>query len=132
MVCHVAILCEGSTLTPTFAKALCIFFCEAAGIMRSQGKPCIAYGSEIGKLDGWLAQLSRELCSDTYFIVRSEESLSNLQALGIAKGVGRGSMTIFKRWLLPPTVISRSTMLSWSSSAWSNLTATYAGCLSSK
>ena len=29
---HVAILCEGSTLIPTFAKALCVFFCEAAGI----------------------------------------------------------------------------------------------------
>lgn len=42
---HVAILCEGSTLTPTFADALCVFFCEAAGVMRRQGKPCIAYGS---------------------------------------------------------------------------------------
>ena len=41
---HAAILCEGSTLTPTFAEALCVFFCEAAGIMRRQGKPCIAYG----------------------------------------------------------------------------------------
>lgn len=35
---HVAVLCEGSTLTPTFAEALCVFFCEAAGIMRRQGK----------------------------------------------------------------------------------------------
>ncbi|MCR4765032.1 MAG: hypothetical protein K5856_02515, partial [Bacteroidaceae bacterium] len=62
---HVAILCEGSTLTPTFAEALCVFYCEAAGIMAKQGKPCIAYGSEVGHLNGWLAQLSRDLCRDT-------------------------------------------------------------------
>ncbi|MBO5538563.1 MAG: hypothetical protein J5971_05930 [Prevotella sp.] len=29
---HVAILCEGSTLTRTFADALCVFYCQAAGI----------------------------------------------------------------------------------------------------
>jgi len=56
---HVAILCEGSTLTTTFAKALSVFYCQAAGIMRRQGK------------------------QDTYFIVRTEESLENLKALGL-------------------------------------------------
>jgi len=56
---HVAILCEGSTLTTTFAKALSVFYCQAAGIMRRQGK------------------------QDTYFIVRTEESLQNLKALGL-------------------------------------------------
>lgn len=92
---HVAILCEGSTLTPTFAEALCVFFCEAAGIMRRQGKPCIAYGSEVGQLDGWLAKLSSDLCRDTYFMVRTEESLHNLQALGLKGHVGTDTAWTF-------------------------------------
>ena len=93
---HVAILCEGSTLTPTFADALCVFFCEAAGIMREQGKPCIAYGSEVGRLDGWLARLSRDLCSDTYFMVRTEGSLRNLKALGLKGHVGTDTAWTFQ------------------------------------
>ena len=93
---HVAILCEGSTLTPTFADALCVFFCEASGIMRRQGKPCIAYGSEVGRLDGWLARLSSDLCRDTYFMVRTEESLQNLQALGLRGHVGTDTAWTFQ------------------------------------
>ncbi len=93
---HVAILCEGSTLTPTFAEALCVFFCEAAGIMHRQGKPCIAYGSEVGRLDGWLARLSSDLCSNTYFIVRTEESLRNLQTLGLQGHVGTDTAWTFQ------------------------------------
>ncbi len=93
---HVAILCEGSTLTPTFADALCVFFCEAAGIMRRQGKPCIAYGSEVGRLDGWLAKLSSDLCRDTYFMVRTEESLRNLQSLGLKGHVGTDTAWTFQ------------------------------------
>ncbi len=93
---HVAILCEGSTLTPTFADALCVFFCEAAGIMKRQYKPCIAYGSEVGLLNGWLAQLSRDLCSNAYFIVRTEESLLNLKALGLKGHVGTDTAWTFQ------------------------------------
>ncbi|MCR5130450.1 MAG: hypothetical protein K6C10_03185 [Prevotella sp.] len=93
---HVAILCEGSTLTPTFAEALCVFFCEAAGIMRRQHKPCIAYGSEVGQLNGWLARLSSDLCSDTYFIVRTEESMRNLQALGLKGHIGTDTAWTFQ------------------------------------
>ena len=93
---HVAVLCEGSTLTPTFAEALCVFFCEAAGIMRRQGKPCIAYGSEVGKLNGWLARLGSDMCSSTYFIVRTEESLRNLQALGLKGHVGTDTAWTFQ------------------------------------
>ena len=93
---HAAILCEGSTLTPTFANALCIFFCEAAGIMRKQGKPCIAYGSEVGRLNGWLARLSSDMCQDTYFMVRTEESLRNLQQLGLKGHVGTDTAWTFQ------------------------------------
>ncbi len=92
---HVAILCEGSTLTPTFADVLCVFFCEAAGIMSRQGKPCLAYGSEVGKLNPWLSRLSKDLCRDTYFIVRTEESLHNLQALGLKGHVGTDTAWTF-------------------------------------
>ena len=93
---HVAILCEGSTLTPTFADALCVFFCEAAGVMRRQGKPCMAYGSEVGRLDGWLARLSSDMCQDAYFMVRTEESLRNLQALGLKGHVGTDTAWTFE------------------------------------
>lgn len=93
---HVAILCEGSTLTTTFAKALSVFYCQAAGIMKRQGKPCIAYGSEVGHLDGWLAKLSQDMCQDTYFIVRTEESLQNLKALGLKGHVGTDTAWPFK------------------------------------
>lgn len=93
---HVAILCEGSTLTPTFADVLCVFFCEAAGIMRRQGKPCIAYGSEVGKLNKWLSRLSYDMCQDTYFMVRTEESLRNLQALGLKGHIGTDTAWTFE------------------------------------
>ena len=80
---------------PTFAEALCVFYCEAAGIMRQQGKPCVAYGSEVGRLDGWLAQLSRDLCRDVFFIVRTEESLQNLRALGLHGRLGTDTAWTF-------------------------------------
>ncbi len=93
---HVAILCEGSTLTPTFAEALCVFYCEAAGIMNRQGKPCIAYGSEVGRLNGWLARLSTDMCSKSYFIVRTEESLKNTLDLGLKGHVGTDTAWTFQ------------------------------------
>lgn len=93
---HMAILCEGSTLTTTFAEALSVFFCQAAGIMRRQGKPCIAYGSEVGHLEGWLAKLCKDMCQDTYFIVRTEESLRHLKALGLEGHVGTDTAWPFR------------------------------------
>lgn len=93
---HVAVLCEGSTLTRTFADALCVFFCEAAGIMRRQHKPCIAYGSEVGRVDGWLGRLSRDMMRDTYFIVRTSDSLRHLEALGMKGHVGTDTAWTFQ------------------------------------
>ena len=92
---HAALLCEGSTLSPTFADVLCVFYCEAAGIMSRQGKPCMAYGSEVGKLNPWLSKLSSNMCRDTYFMVRTEESLRNLQALGLKGHVGTDTAWTF-------------------------------------
>ena len=80
---HAAILCEGSTLKSTFANALTLFMCEAASVMKSQGKPCLAYGSEVGQMEPFLVRAVRRLCSDTYFITRTEESYVALKRLGL-------------------------------------------------
>ncbi len=85
---HAAILCEGSTLKSTFANALTLFHCEAAGIMAAQHKPCIAYGSEVGYMDPFLRRAVRRLCRHTCFITRTEDSLSALEKLGLKGRAG--------------------------------------------
>lgn len=85
---HAAILCEGSTLKSTFANGLSLFLCEAAGIMKSQGKPCVAYGSEIGQMDGFLQKTAKKLCQSTVFITRSAGSQLRLEELGLAGHLG--------------------------------------------
>lgn len=80
---HAAVLCEGSTLRSTFADALTLFLCEAAGVMSSQKKPCIAYGSEVGAMDPLLRRAAVRLCRNTYFITRTKESLTALRELGL-------------------------------------------------
>lgn len=93
---HVAVLCEGSTLTRTFADALTLFFCQASGIMKQQGKPCIAYGSEVGPMDGWIADFCKEMCSETYFMVRTQPSMKHLHALGLRGHVGTDTAWTFQ------------------------------------
>ncbi len=85
---QVAILCEGSTLKSKFANALTLYFCEAAGIMKQQHKPCIAYGSEAGEMDAFLERTVKELCSDTYIIARNQNSLNRIHQLGIEGHLG--------------------------------------------
>ena len=80
---HVAILCEGSTLKSKFANALTLFYCETAGIMKAQRKPCIAYGSEAGEMEPFLKKVVQKLFSEVYFIARTQNSLETVQALGI-------------------------------------------------
>lgn len=92
---HMAILCEGSTLKSTFANALTLFYCEAAGIMRAQGKPCIAYGSEAGAMEPFLVRAVRDLCSDTYFIARTEGSLEVIEGLGLEGHLGTDTAWTF-------------------------------------
>ncbi len=82
------ILCEGSTLKSKFANALSLYFCEAAGIMKNQHKPCIAYGSEAGEMDAFLERTVRKLCSDTYFIARTQNSLDRIYQLGLRGHLG--------------------------------------------
>ncbi|MCD7826842.1 MAG: polysaccharide pyruvyl transferase family protein [Clostridiaceae bacterium] len=85
---HAVILCEGSTLKSKFANALTLYFCEAAGIMKNQHKPCIAYGSEAGKMDVFLERTVKRLCSDTYFIARTQNSLDQIQRLRLKGHLG--------------------------------------------
>ncbi|MCD8335675.1 MAG: polysaccharide pyruvyl transferase family protein [Lachnospiraceae bacterium] len=82
------ILCEGSTLKSKFANALTLYFCEAAGIMKTQHKPCIAYGSEAGEMDDFLERTVKQLCADTYFIARTKNSLEEIQRLGLNGHLG--------------------------------------------
>ncbi len=93
---HAAILCEGSTLTHTFADALSMFFCQAAGIMKRQSKPCIAYGSDVTPLHRRLRNLAQQMCSDTYFIARSQPSLNSLKSMGFQCHLGTDTAWTFK------------------------------------
>lgn len=94
---HAAILCEGSTLKSTFANALTLFMCEAAGIMSAQGKPCIAYGSEIGHMEPFLKKAAVKLCRNTYFITRTEGSFTTLKRLGLQGHVGTDTAWFYDR-----------------------------------
>ncbi|MBN2495277.1 MAG: polysaccharide pyruvyl transferase family protein [Deltaproteobacteria bacterium] len=94
---HMAVLCEGSTLKSKFANALTLFFCEAAGVMKQQGKPCIAYGSEAGDMDALVKKLAAWLCRDTYFIARTEPSLEIISQMGL-----RGHLGTDTAWPFPP------------------------------
>ena len=94
---HAAILCEGSTLKSTFANALTLFMCEAAGIMSCQGKPCIAYGSEIGHMEPFLEKAAIRLCKNTYFITRTQGSLIALKELGLQGHAGTDTAWFYDR-----------------------------------
>ncbi len=93
---HVAILCEGSTLKSTFANALTLFLCEASGIMRAQKKPCIAFGSEVGKLDPFMEKAASDLCRDTYFITRTKGSYRALKKLGLKGHSGTDAAWLYE------------------------------------
>lgn len=92
---HMALLCEGSTLTHTFADALSMFFCQAAGIMKRQGKLCVAYGSDVTTLHRRLARLSRQMCSDVHFIARSHSANTILQNMGFESHLGTDTAWTF-------------------------------------
>jgi polysaccharide pyruvyl transferase WcaK-like protein len=94
---HIAVLSEGSTLKSKFANALTFFFCEAAGIMKNQEKPCIAYGSEAGKMDPLVYDLSKYMCKNTYFIARTEPSLKIIGEMGL-----KGHLGTDTAWTFPP------------------------------
>lgn len=93
---HAAVLCEGSTLKSTFADALSLFFCEASGIMAKQGKPCIAFGSEVGYMDEALRKFAAKTCRNTYFITRTQESQNILTELGLEGHKGTDTAWLYE------------------------------------
>jgi polysaccharide pyruvyl transferase WcaK-like protein len=94
---HVAVISEGSTLKSQFANALTLYFCESAGIMKKQGKPCLAYGSEAGRMDQFVMDMAAEMCSETYFIARTEASLKIIEGMGLKGHIGTDTA-----WTFPP------------------------------
>jgi polysaccharide pyruvyl transferase WcaK-like protein len=85
---HLAVLSEGSALKSNLANALTLLFCEAAGVMKAQRKPCIAYGCDAGRMDDFVRTLAADLCSETYFLARAEPSLAAARELGLRGHVG--------------------------------------------
>ena len=94
---HIAVISEGSTLKSKFSNALTLYFCEASGVMKKQGKPCIAYGSEAGNMDEFVRKTASNLCSDTYFIARTESSLKIIEDMGL-----KGHFGTDTAWTFPP------------------------------
>lgn len=93
---HMTVLCEGSTLKSKFANALTLFFLEGAGIMKAQKKPCLAYGSEAGEMDGFIRNLAQKYCSETYFLARTGESLKIIRELGMNGHLGTDTAWTFQ------------------------------------
>jgi polysaccharide pyruvyl transferase WcaK-like protein len=94
---HIAVISEGSTLKSQFANALTLYFCEAAGVMKKQGKPCLAYGSEAGRMDDFVKNLAAKMCDETYFIARTDASLKIIESMGLKGHVGADTA-----WTFPP------------------------------
>lgn len=92
---HVVVLCEGSTFKSKFADALTLYSCEAAGVARAQGKPCIAYGGEIGQMAPYVERAVRDLCSDVFFMARSEASSAEARRLGLRSFQGTDTAWTF-------------------------------------
>ena len=92
---HVVVLCEGSMLKSKFANGLTLFMCEAAGVARAQGKPCVAYGGEVGDMDAFVERTARKLCRDVEFYVRTPGSLDALHALGMEGRLGTDTAWTF-------------------------------------
>lgn len=93
---HAAVLCEGSTLKSTFANALSLFFCQASAVMAAQGKPCIAFGSEVGHMDDFLERFARRTCRGTYFITRTRKSQEIIDRLGLSGHAGTDTAWLYE------------------------------------
>jgi polysaccharide pyruvyl transferase WcaK-like protein len=94
---HMGVLSEGSCLKSKWANSLTLFFVEGAGVMKQQGKPCIAYGSEAGEMDKFVYEIAQRLCTKTYFIARTQASLDVIQEMGLKGEIGTDTA-----WIFPP------------------------------
>jgi len=94
---HMAVLSEGSCFKSKFANALTTFFFGAAGIMKVQGKPCIAYGSEAGEMDELLKWFVKRYCNKAFIISRTKPSMEVASSLGL-----EGTLGTDTAWIFPP------------------------------
>ena len=95
---HMALLSDGALFTSKFANALTLFFCEVAGVMKKQKKPCLAFGCDAGAMDGFVKKIVHQLCPETYFLARTEPSLKIATQLGL-----KGSLGTDPAWILHPS-----------------------------
>lgn len=82
-------------LKSKFANGLTLFMCEAAGVARAQGKPCVAYGGEVGEMDAFVRRTAVRLCRDVEFYVRTPGSLDALHDLGLQGRLGTDTAWTF-------------------------------------
>jgi polysaccharide pyruvyl transferase WcaK-like protein len=93
---HMAVMVEGSCFKSKFANALTTMMTMAAGIMASQGKPCLAYGSEAGQMDRVLETFVRHYAKNAFIISRTENSHQVVKKLGLQGDVGTDTAWTFK------------------------------------
>jgi polysaccharide pyruvyl transferase WcaK-like protein len=98
---HMGVLSEGSCLKSKFANVLTLLFIGFAGAMKRQGKPCLAYGSEAGRMDPLIYRTAQHLCDETLFIARSRPSLQIIDAMGLEGVVGTDTA-----WIVRPAPAS--------------------------
>lgn len=94
---HMGVLSEGSTFKSKWANSLTLFFVEGSGIMKVQGKPCIAYGSGAGAMDDYIWEAVGKHCDQAYFISREQPTLDLLAKIGI-----KGELGTDTAWIFPP------------------------------
>ena len=85
---HMILLSEGCCLKSKFSNALLLLFVEAAGIAKSQGKPCMAYGVEAGHMDRFVRKMVRTHCDQAHFIARTQPSLDIMKKLKLNATLG--------------------------------------------
>lgn len=85
---HLGVLAEGSCLTSNFSNLLALLFINSAGVMKEQGKPCLAYGCEAGKMAPFIYRAARRLCDETYFVARTQASLDLIHDMGLEGELG--------------------------------------------
>lgn len=93
---HIAVLSEGGCLKSKFSNSLLLYFIEGAGVMKRQGKPCIAYGVEAGEMDQFVYRIAQKHCNKTYFVARTQPSLDIIRDMGIKGELGTDTAWIFQ------------------------------------
>ena len=93
---HLVVMSEGACFKSKFANALTVFMAGAAGLMDSQKKKAVAYGSEAGEMDWLLRAFVKHYCKNAYIISRTEPSMKEVEKLGLSGELGTDTAWIFE------------------------------------